>query len=46
MSSMKNMKKQSEKDDVNKEDVSKFNVDHCHDWNLPEVRIGNFEMYL
>lgn len=41
MSSMKNIKKQSEKDDMNKEDASKFNVDHCHDWSLPEVRIRN-----
>lgn len=37
MSSMKNIKKQSEKEDMNKEDVSKFNVEHYHDWNLPEV---------
>lgn len=36
---MKNLKKQREKDDMNKEDVSKFTVDHCHDWNLSEVRI-------
>lgn len=39
VSSMKNIKKQSEKEDMNKEDASKFNVDHCHDWSLPEVRI-------
>jgi len=46
MSSMKNIKKQSEKDDMNKEDISKFNVDHCHDWSLPEVRIKNIGIYL
>lgn len=38
-SSMKNIKKKIEKEDMNKEDTSKFNVDHCHDWSLPEVII-------
>lgn len=38
---MKNIKKQREKEDMNKEDVSKFNVNLCHDWSLPEVRIKN-----
>ncbi|XP_015379973.1 PREDICTED: ribosome biogenesis protein BMS1 homolog [Diuraphis noxia] len=37
MSSMKNIKKQKEKEDMNIEDVSKFNVDHHHDWSLSEV---------
>lgn len=39
MSSMKNIKKQNEKEDMNKEDISKFNVEHHHDWNLSEVKI-------
>jgi len=39
MSSMKNIKKQSEKETMNKEDVSKFDVEHSHDWSLPEVKI-------
>lgn len=27
---------------MNKEDISKFNVEHCHDWSLPEVRLIKF----
>jgi len=41
MSSMKNIKKQKEKEDMNTEDASKFSVDHHHDWSLSEVIIGN-----
>jgi len=37
MSSMKNIKKQKEKEDMNIEDSSKFDVDHHHDWSLSEV---------
>lgn len=37
---MKNIKKQNEKEDMNKEDTSKFNVEHYHDWTLSEVVIG------
>jgi len=38
---MKNIKKQREKDDMNLEDISKFNVDHHHDWSLSEVITEN-----
>ncbi|CAI6344416.1 unnamed protein product [Macrosiphum euphorbiae] len=37
MSSMKNIKKQKEKEDMNTEDASKFSVDHHRDWSLSEV---------
>lgn len=43
MSSRKNIKKQSEKETMNDEDVSKFDVEHKHDWNLPEVKIENIQ---
>ncbi|XP_050538597.1 ribosome biogenesis protein BMS1 homolog [Daktulosphaira vitifoliae] len=37
LSNIKNMKKQSQKEDMDKEDTSKFIIDHYHDWNLAEV---------
>lgn len=38
ISSRKNIIKQSEKETVNDEDISKFDVEHKHDWDLPEVK--------
>lgn len=38
MASRKNIKKQSEKETANDEDVSKFDVEYKHDWNLSEVK--------
>jgi len=46
MSSMKNIKKQKEREDMNIEDVSKFNVDHHHDWSSSEVSLEIFNLVI
>lgn len=37
LSNMKNMQKQNQKEDMDKEDISKFIVDHYHDWSSSKV---------